>query len=89
MPRRSSRWRTRTSRSDDGARSAPAHCEARAQPVHHGFACGATRDTSAQQLAANDIGRITVRTTAPIMHDPYHRSRTTGAFILVDESTNA
>ncbi|MFM8698740.1 MAG: sulfate adenylyltransferase subunit 1 [Phycisphaerales bacterium] len=47
------------------------------------------RDTSAQQLAANDIGRITVRTTAPIMHDPYHRSRTTGAFILVDESTNA
>jgi sulfate adenylyltransferase subunit 1 (EFTu-like GTPase family) len=47
------------------------------------------RDTGAQQLAANDIGRISLKTTAPIMHDPYHRSRTTGAFILMDETSNA
>ena len=47
------------------------------------------RDTGAQQLAANDIGRISLKTTAPIMHDPYHRSRTTGAFILMDEASNA
>ena len=47
------------------------------------------RDTGAQQLAANDIGRISLKTTAPIMHDPYQRSRTTGAFILMDEASNA
>jgi sulfate adenylyltransferase subunit 1 (EFTu-like GTPase family) len=40
-------------------------------------------------LQANDIGRIALKTTAPIMYDPYRQSRSTGSFILVDESTNA
>ena len=47
------------------------------------------RDTAAQQLSANDIGRIALKTTAPIMYDPYRHNRATGSFILVDESTNA
>ena len=47
------------------------------------------REAGVERLDANDIGRITVRTTAPIMADTYHRSRSTGSFILVDESTNA
>lgn len=42
-----------------------------------------------QQLNLNDIGRIRLRTMAPIVYDPYRRNRTTGSFILVDESTNA
>jgi sulfate adenylyltransferase subunit 1 len=36
----------------------------------------------------NDIGRITLRTAAPLIHDSYRRNRTTGSFILVDPGTN-
>jgi bifunctional enzyme CysN/CysC len=39
-------------------------------------------------LALNDIGRVRLRTTAPVMADPYERSRVTGAFILIDETAN-
>jgi sulfate adenylyltransferase subunit 1 len=46
------------------------------------------RDELATELRVNDIGRITLRTTAPLFHDPYHRNRTTGSFILIDEATN-
>jgi bifunctional enzyme CysN/CysC len=40
------------------------------------------------ELALNDIGRVRLRTSAPVIADPYSRNRTTGAFILVDESTH-
>jgi bifunctional enzyme CysN/CysC len=40
------------------------------------------------ELALNDIGRVRLRTSAPIMVDPYVRNRVTGAFILVDETSN-
>ncbi|HWD25498.1 MAG TPA: GTP-binding protein [Acidimicrobiales bacterium] len=46
------------------------------------------RDRSADELGLNDIGRIELRTTAPLFYDEYRRNRTTGSFILVDESTN-
>ena len=39
-------------------------------------------------LALNEIGRVTLRTTVPLFYDEYRRNRTTGSFILVDESTN-
>ena len=39
-------------------------------------------------LDCNDIGRITLRTSAPIIADSYKKNRTTGSFILVDEQTN-
>ncbi|HEY5922705.1 MAG TPA: GTP-binding protein [Kofleriaceae bacterium] len=47
------------------------------------------RDTSAQELTLNGLGRIALRTTTPLIYDPYARNRTTGSFILVDEATNA
>jgi bifunctional enzyme CysN/CysC len=47
------------------------------------------RDESATDLTLNQVGRITLRTTAPLMYDDYHRSRSTGSFILIDEATNA
>ncbi len=47
------------------------------------------REPGVDRLEANDIGRIKVRTTVPLMYDPYQRSRSTGAFILIDETTNA
>ncbi len=36
----------------------------------------------------NDIGRITLRTSAPLIYDPYQVNRTTGSFVLIDEQTN-
>ncbi len=46
------------------------------------------RDEEATQLGLNDIGRVRLRTTTPLFLDAYRRSRTTGGFILIDESTN-
>ncbi|MEX2425008.1 MAG: GTP-binding protein [Acidimicrobiia bacterium] len=47
------------------------------------------RDDSATKLELNEIGRVSLRTTAPLFFDEYSRNRTTGSFILVEESTNA
>ncbi|HVE95019.1 MAG TPA: GTP-binding protein [Acidimicrobiales bacterium] len=47
------------------------------------------RDEDSTELTLNEIGRVTLRTTAPLMVDEYRRNRTTGSFILVDEATNA
>ncbi len=41
------------------------------------------------ELALNDIGRVHLDLAAPVMAEPYTRNRVTGAFILVDETTNA
>ena len=46
------------------------------------------RDESTATLGLNDIGRVKMRATAPLAYDPYGRNRTTGAVILIDESTN-
>jgi len=46
------------------------------------------RDESAAELTLNEIGRVRLRTTAPLLADEYRRNRTTGGFILIDEGTN-
>ena len=45
-------------------------------------------ERDATELGLNDIGRIDLRTTAPLLYDEYRRNRVTGSFILVDEQTN-
>ncbi|HTL32357.1 MAG TPA: GTP-binding protein [Kofleriaceae bacterium] len=47
------------------------------------------QDATATSLPLNGLGRIALRTTSPIVYDPYEQNRTTGSFILVDETTNA
>jgi sulfate adenylyltransferase subunit 1 (EFTu-like GTPase family) len=47
------------------------------------------RDESADRLDLNDVGRISLRTMAPLFYDEYSRNRTTGCFVLIEESTNA
>ncbi len=42
----------------------------------------------ATQLALNEIGRVRLRCSSPLVVDPYTRNRTTGSFILIDEATN-
>jgi sulfate adenylyltransferase large subunit len=46
------------------------------------------RDPDANSLSLNEIGRVRLRTTQPLFADSYERNRTTGSFILVDETTN-
>jgi bifunctional enzyme CysN/CysC len=46
------------------------------------------REEGVASLGLNEIGRVTLRTTAPVMVDPYRRNRTTGSFILIDEASN-
>jgi bifunctional enzyme CysN/CysC len=46
------------------------------------------RDESAGELKLNEIGRVRLRTTIPLLCDEYRRNRTTGGFILIDETTN-
>jgi sulfate adenylyltransferase subunit 1 len=46
------------------------------------------RDESADSLRLNEIGRVRLRTTVPLLADEYRRNRTTGGFIVIDESTN-
>ena len=36
----------------------------------------------------NDIGKITLRTSSPLIYDSYRKNRTTGSFILIDPQTN-
>ncbi len=46
------------------------------------------RDESATNLGLNEIGRVRLRTTVPLLADQYRRNRTTGGFIVIDETTN-
>ena len=50
-----------------------------------------TRSVSAEvtgTLGLNDIGTVSIRTTRPLVFDPYRDDRATGSFILVDPETN-
>ncbi|MDG4663188.1 adenylyl-sulfate kinase [Mycobacterium sp. 236(2023)] len=40
------------------------------------------------ELVLNDIGAVTLRTSSIVVADPYSENRDSGAFILIDESSN-
>ncbi|MFI1152739.1 sulfate adenylyltransferase subunit 1 [Streptomyces sp. NPDC020817] len=42
------------------------------------------RRTAVEELRANDIGQVVVRTAEPLALDAYARSRRTGSFLLID-----
>ncbi len=46
------------------------------------------RIEDAQSLGLNEIGRVRLRTTVPLLADEYRRNRTTGGFVLIDEASN-
>ncbi|MGC5018612.1 sulfate adenylyltransferase subunit CysN [Micromonospora sp. DT47] len=46
------------------------------------------RDEAAGELKLNEIGRVRLRTTVPLLADEYRRNRTTGGFVIIDETTN-
>ncbi|MFM7100389.1 MAG: sulfate adenylyltransferase subunit 1 [Verrucomicrobiota bacterium] len=41
------------------------------------------------ELAMNDIGEVRIKTARPLIYDGYVNNRLTGAFILVEQGTNA
>jgi bifunctional enzyme CysN/CysC/sulfate adenylyltransferase subunit 1 len=45
------------------------------------------RDQETKELELNEIGRVQLRTTVPLLCDPYAKNRATGSFILIDEAT--
>ncbi len=45
------------------------------------------RDKETKELGLNEIGRVQLRTTVPLLCDPYSKNRSTGSFILIDEAT--
>jgi len=65
-------------------RSARAIVEA----IEHRVDVNTLEHVDASQLALNEIGRVHLRCSSPLVLDPYSRNRTTGSFILIDESTN-
>jgi bifunctional enzyme CysN/CysC len=46
------------------------------------------RDQEAPTLELNEIGRVGLRLSSPLLVDEYRSNRTTGSFIIIDESTN-
>ncbi len=46
------------------------------------------RNLEDKTVRMNDIARITIRTTKPLLVDAYSKNRITGSVILVDEGTN-
>ena len=46
------------------------------------------RDESATTLALNDLGRVHVELSSPLVFDSYRRNRATGSLIFIDAATN-
>ncbi len=47
------------------------------------------RRPGTESLAMNEIGDVSLRTSEPLVVDPFTCNRVTGRFILIDEATNA
>jgi len=87
-------WMTEASELRAGAKLAIKHttrwARAMVKNVHYRLDINTLhRDGAADGLALNEIGRVTFRTTKPLLVDEYRRNRETGSFILVDEASNA
>jgi sulfate adenylyltransferase subunit 1 len=46
------------------------------------------RDQEDNSIGMNDIARIVLRTTKPLLADGYRKNRNTGSIILINEQTN-
>ena len=87
-------WLSEAGSLRDGAKLAIKHttrtARALVKGVHYRLNINSLhRDEAAHELALNEMGRVTLRTTVPLFFDEYRRNRLTGSFILIDEATNA
>ena len=58
------------------------------EDIEHRVDINTLEHVKASELGLNEIGRVHLRTSSPLVVDPYSRNRSTGSFILIDESTN-
>jgi sulfate adenylyltransferase large subunit len=58
------------------------------EELEHRVDVNTLRSAPADELGLNEIGRVRLRTSSPLLLDRYSRNRTTGSFILIDEATN-
>ena len=58
------------------------------EEIEHRVDVNSLEHVPAAQLSLNEIGRMRLRVSAPLIVDSYTRNRATGSFILIDESTN-
>ncbi|HEY2260222.1 MAG TPA: sulfate adenylyltransferase subunit CysN [Solirubrobacteraceae bacterium] len=58
------------------------------EQIDHRVDINTLEHVAAGQLALNEIGRVRLRCSSPLVVDPYARNRTTGSFILIDEASN-
>jgi len=77
---------------EPGARYAIKHTTRSARAVvealEHRIDVNTLEHEPADELGLNQIGRVRLRVSSPVLVDPYSRNRTTGSFILIDEATN-
>jgi sulfate adenylyltransferase large subunit len=75
-----------------GARYAIKHTTRTARAIveelEHRIDVNTLEHQPSSELALNEIGRVKLRTSAPLVVDRYSRNRTTGSFILIDEASN-
>lgn len=45
-------------------------------------------ETDSSNISMNDIAKVRIKTTKAILGDPYVENRSTGSFVLIDDSTN-
>ena len=50
---------------------------------------GTLHRKNAKDLDMNDIGRVRIKTSVPLMFDSYQKNKATGSAVLIDEFTNA
>ena len=61
--------------------------KARVQKLHYLLDVNTLRREERNELALNDVGRVSLRTATPLFVDEYRRNRITGSFILIDDAT--
>jgi sulfate adenylyltransferase subunit 1 len=62
--------------------------KAKVGAIHYKVDVNTLEEQASTDLKMNDIARITFKLAQPLMIDSYSINRATGAFIVIDESTN-
>jgi bifunctional enzyme CysN/CysC len=58
------------------------------EEIEYGIDVNTLEHRQTDELELNGIGRVKLRTSAPLLVDRYRRNRATGSFILIDEASN-
>ena len=56
--------------------------------IKHKIDVNTRKRLAARTLEMNEIGLCNLSTSVPVAFDPYHKNRSTGAFIIIDRYTN-